>query len=156
MNLSASSPSGASLATTTVGMVAAVKHFLSADKRGRQLSDVWGFFTDDPNAHKHVSAVFRATMTKLEFEEHPDWFEGVKRSKLEVKVCKQGSTPTMRQTSEKEFLMPAMISVDVEAIFMDVAMHYYVTGSAFQRAKESHLARAFRRAHPNAKIPNRR
>ncbi len=55
-----------------------------------------------------------------------------------------------------DFLIPQMSSVDHASFQDDMVMHYYMTGSAFERMQETHLLQAMRKLCPDVRMPTRK
>jgi hypothetical protein len=149
----------------------------STKKRGgRTSSPVWSLFTDHPNpqsercvpcknckksvfhykkceyAKRHLLKCqpFRSLMMSMDANERPDWFT-TKRSRSAV---------SQSATSQRSICDYAVPSIDrkTKAKFQElIALHYYLTGTSFQRIEDPNLAKAIQLLRPDADLlPTRR
>jgi hypothetical protein len=91
-------------------------------------------------------------MMEIDTEYQPDWFN----DDSEEKKFKSGSVTSSSQLSVKSFLIPRLTKSEQTRIHHNLAMHYYMTGSSFQRIEEDHLLNAFKIARPDIKLPTRK
>jgi hypothetical protein len=154
--------------------------------RGRPTSTVWEQFTNDLNPFKLKSAVckhcktlinhhkkgesakvhlnkcraFRRLMNGLGIEDRPIWYEGNKKWGPRSNVGKAfgSSSGSMKdQSSIKNYLLPAVSAKEKAAFQTHIALHYYATGTPFQRVEDGHLARAIAMLRPDGNLlPDRR
>lgn len=158
----------------------------AASKRGRITSSIWSTFTEDDNPQQKKSAICRhckvlvnyhkkseyaqkhlnnckafvKLMMGMDIGDRPDWFVSSKKSKLSIAApaahdASSSSKPHSHQKITQYVLPP--ISARQQAEFEDaIALHYYVTGTSFQRIEECNLAKAIRLLRPDAVLPDRR
>jgi hypothetical protein len=155
-------------------------------KRGRTTSTVWTFFTDHPepqkaksakckhckyliNHHKKSEAAkahlnkcpkFRTLMNGQEDADRPDWYE---RNKKKGAVSKPASAALVksvsssRQSSIKSYSVPKLTAKEKHEFQKQIAMHYFATGTSFQRIEDVHLKEAIKMLRPDeGLLPNRR
>jgi hypothetical protein len=157
-------------------------------KRGRQGNDLWSFYTDDVNPHRHKSTVykhcrmlvnhhkksesvkihlnkcvlFRKLMNGMEEDKSPAWYTANKKPRKPLSTVVSVSTSSVapsssRQHSIKEFAIPVVSKQQKVQFQKHIAMHYYATGSSFQRVEDVHLIVAIKTLRPdNGLLPNRR
>ena len=123
----------------------------------KKISDVWATYTDDfqpwkkksakcrycfqyYNHHKkseqaithlNACAAFRKLMFGLEVEERPEWF-GQKRRR----------SPTKKPNTMDAYTIPSLTATETNLFEKSLAMHFYVTGTPFQRVEDSHFMKA--------------
>ena len=114
-------------------------------------------------AMKHLNAchAFRKAMNGIEIIDRPDWYTlNKKRSKLSVNSS--SSTPSsskassLAQTSMKDHLLPKLDAYTKAKFEQAIAMHYFTTGTSFQRINEENLAIAVKTLRPDAVLPSRK
>ncbi len=144
-------------------------------KVGRPSDRFWDYFTETAEPYKLLSSTckhcgnvvnyhkkleqakthllkcppFIRLMNGSPISTRPDWFNN-KRSK------KCGSNPSSSSSSLKQFFLPKMSETALQSLEEEIAMHYYLTGTSFQRIEEPHLLNAFKICHPDVVLPNRR
>ena len=52
----------------------------------------------------------------------------------------------------KQFCLPRLKQYELKQIEDSLAMHFYITGTSFQRVEEKHLLFAFKVARPNVEL----
>ncbi|KAH6590326.1 hypothetical protein BASA61_005322 [Batrachochytrium salamandrivorans] len=62
----------------------------------------------------------------------------------------------LSQTSMKDFCLPRLKQSELKKIENSLAMHFYITGTSFQRVEEKYLIDAFKVARPDVVLPNRK
>lgn len=154
----------------------------SKKRAGRHTSTLWELFTEDVDPqrqasstcrHCHKSIVyhkkservkdhllkcteFAKSMMEMDEDSRPLWF----KQSLSNKKLKSGhsfsSGRSLSQTSMKEFCLPPLKQSELKKIENSLAMHFYITGTSFQRVEEKHLLDAFKVARPDVELPNRR
>jgi len=170
-------PPDTSLSDSDVGLISQKKV-----KRGRVQSHTWELFTEYTNAHLKKSAIcqhcketvtyhkkselveahlrqcraFKKLMMGTEIAERPQWFDAKK-----VKRCSAPEIGTVtlsakpQQASITQYALPPM-STKLNNQFQEtIALHYYVTGTAFQRIEEKNLTKAIHMLRPDAVLPDR-
>lgn len=132
--------------------------------------ELWSTFTNDDKPHLKKSATckhckilffhhkkseqarmhlvkcqpFRVSMSKLDAGLRPDWLDDTKRANT--------STPLI-----KDFMLPRMTKDATIKFQENIAMHYYMTGTSFQRVEEKHLKAAIKVLRPdNNLLPSRK
>ncbi len=123
--------------------------------------------------HLNRCASFRQVMNGIEDAERPRWYERKKKSKtstsetvsLSASTSKSQSTTSKsalprvagRQSNMKEYTLPKMSPRAVQMFRENMAMHYYATGSAFQRIEDVHLKAAIKCLRPDQNLlPSRK
>jgi hypothetical protein len=99
-------------------------------------------------------------MNGLNIEERPIWYECNKKSISRSHLGKTLALPsasTMDQSSIRNYFLPPVSAKDKTSFQTHIALHYYATGTSFQRVEDGHLARASAMLRPDANlIPDRR
>ena len=54
------------------------------------------------------------------------------------------------------YTVPKVTKKQLETLHEALAMHYYCTGTSFQRVQEHHLLKAFQAVNPSVTLPNRK
>ncbi|CAK9218302.1 unnamed protein product [Sphagnum troendelagicum] len=151
-------------------------------KRGRQGSDLWSLYTNDVNPHQHKSAIckhcrmlmnhhkksesvkvhlnkcapFRKLMNGMEEDKRPAWYTANKKPK-KPRSTSSVAPSSSRQRSIKEFTIPVVSKQQKVQFQKHIAMHYYATGSSFQRVEDVHLIDAIKTLRPDdGLLPNKR
>ena len=151
-------------------------------RAGRQTSNLWELFTEnvDPQRqtistcrhcdksvvyHKKSERVkdhllkctqFAKTMMEMDKDSRPLWFN-VSLSNKKLKSGQSSSTEvSLSQASMKQFCLPSFKQSGLKKIEDSLAMHFFITGTSFQRVEEKHLLDAFKVARPDVELPNRK
>jgi len=151
-------------------------------KRGRQGSDMWSLYTNDVNPHQHKSAIckhcrmlmnhhkksesvkvhlnkcapFRKLMNGMEEDKRPAWYTANKKPRKPMSTSSVAPSSS-RQRSIKEFTIHVVNKQQKVQFQKHIAMHYYATGSSFQRVEDVHLIDAIKTLRPDdGLLPNRR
>jgi preprotein translocase subunit SecD len=147
-------------------------------KRGRSASDISAFFTAaaDPQTRKsakcrHCNQVvnhhkkgesamrhlnkyclpFKKLMSGKDISDRPEWYVGYKKARLSSSSLQQvTSTSDKRQASISTFMFPKVDKATKERFQKHFAMHYYVTGTSFQRIEDPNLREAIKVLRPEA------
>ena len=113
---------------------------------------------------------FRKLMYQTDSSERPDWYESKKRHKTTVEnvplppssssssfLSDPGPTSMVpkKQVLMTDFGIPKLTTSQHERFKKAMAMHYYVTGNAFQRIEEPYLLKACQILRPDVKLPTR-
>ncbi|KAH9275445.1 hypothetical protein BASA83_002219 [Batrachochytrium salamandrivorans] len=150
-------------------------------KHGRPSSDIWVWFTNDTNSHHLKSAtykhcnllinhhkknkcaklhlnkcnMFRKLMNEMENCNHPDWY--VRNKKKCKTVSSSSNTPnSSHQASIKQYALSKLSVKQKQEFHKHMAMHYYATGTSFQRIEDLHLKNAIKSLRPDDNLlPNR-
>ena len=61
-----------------------------------------------------------------------------------------------KQVSLQGWGIPKLTAAEHERIKKNVAIHFYVTGTSFQRVEDPHLLKAFQVCRPDASLPTRK
>lgn len=149
-------------------------------KRGRLQAPIWKLFTDDTDAHlkksvvcKHCKEtvtyhrkselvqahlckcrVFNKLMMSTDIAERPQWFADKKVKRCSVPNAR-AVTVSAKQTAMTQYALPPM-STKLKNQFQEtIALHYYMTGTAFQRIEEKNLTTAIHLLRPDAVLPDR-
>ena len=117
-------------------------------------------------AHMNGCAGFRSVMNGLEHSYRPDWYVANKKGggKNQNYASKIMSSPDgtstgtySRQTSIRAYALPAMSQYEKKQFQTQIAMHYYATGTSFQRVEDVHLRAAIKLLRPDSNVlPNRK
>jgi Protein of unknown function (DUF 659) len=159
--------------------------YVGRKKLGRQSSSLWELFTRDDNPHQHKSVVckhcrivvnyhkqseyaqshlnkcqqFRKLMNGMEQDERPGWSAPNKKAESLAPSAATSSTSLVvsRQGSMKEFAIPPVSKQEKYRFQQNMALHYYNTGTSFQRVADVHLKAAIKALRPDDNLlPNRR
>ncbi|KAH9272026.1 hypothetical protein BASA83_005613 [Batrachochytrium salamandrivorans] len=151
-------------------------------KHGRPSSDIWVWFTNDTNSHhlksttcKHCNLLInhhkKNECTKLHLNKcnmfcklingmknfnRPDWY--VRNKKKCKTVSSSSNTPSSsHQASIKQYALSKLSVKQKQKFHKHMAMHYYATGTSFQRIENLHLKNAIKSLRPDDNfLPNRR
>jgi len=150
-------------------------------KAGRMASNIWSMFSDDANpqlkkaavckhcqvlvtyhkkseyAQKHLNncKAFKKIMMGTDLADRPEWFDSNKKSKLSFPIASTSAKSHCQQKAMTQYTLPPM-TISMQAQFEEtLALHYYVTGTAFQRVEEKNLARALHMLRPDVILPDR-
>ena len=146
-------------------------------KCGRSTSTVWILFTNDDNPQnakrakcKHCNTLvnhhkksesamthlnncskFRTLMNGLEDADRPDWFKRNKRPGATSGVggAKKRQASSSGQSSIKSYALPKMSTSAKQAFQKQIALHYFATGTPFQRIGDVHLKEAIKMLRPD-------
>ena len=90
--------------------------------------------------------------------DRPDWYVSKMKAKKLGLPSAAGSAPSgmTRQSSMKAFMLPKLSPAAQQAFDQHMAMHYYVTGTSFQRVEECNLLKAVKSLRPDAELPSLR
>jgi hypothetical protein len=83
--------------------------------------------------HLNSCSAFRKYMHGMEVEERPEWYTGVRR---------RFSPQKGRQTSLMSYTIPSTTPDEEYKFRRLLSMHFYVTGTSFQRVEDPHLIAA--------------
>lgn len=149
---------------------------LDFNKKGRSYDESWTLFTDEQEPHKKKCAtckhcdtlvnyyckvervknhlckcqVFQTSMMSMKEHKRPKWFNN-------WVATKKGISPVSgSQSSIKSYLVPNLTVPEIKKFKKAIAMHYYLTGTSFQRVEEEHLLKAFRICRPAIALPTRK
>jgi Protein of unknown function (DUF 659) len=146
-------------------------------KRGRKAGDVWTYFTNailpcqlasavcmhclstvfyykkGENVARHLNNCkeFRQLMAGMDEDGRPVWYKPNKHQKLSGPP---GSISI--QTSMASHAVPSLTKEQLKAFQKDMALHYFVSGTSFQRIEEANLAKALARLRPGLILPSRK
>ena len=153
-------------------------------KRGRNKSTIWFLFTEDSNPQLKKSAVckhcktlvnyhkkteyaqkhlnyckpFIKLMMGVDIADRPEWFDSRKSKLNNPTLATAGSSSTQshcRQKAMTQYALPPMTNRTQDMFEEAIALHYYVTGTSFQRVEEKNLARAVHMLRPDVVLPDR-
>ncbi|KAH6571036.1 hypothetical protein BASA60_007375 [Batrachochytrium salamandrivorans] len=154
-------------------------------KRGRVSSMVWELYTNEKDVHMKIACVcqhcghqivhrkkseraishllrcnpFLKEMMLLDPINRPDWFNNAKANKRKTTGARSsaGISQSSSQTgSILQYTLPKLMKRDLTKIEEVLAMHYYLTGTAFSRIEEENLLSAFRICRPDIVLPDRK
>jgi hypothetical protein len=119
--------------------------------------------------HKHVKVVkehlnrckpFKKEMMRMNVDDRPDWFNSVKRSAdnspLPFSSLSTRKKAKMAQSIMSEYLIPQLTEAEQKAVQKKLALHYYCSGTSFQRIEDPQFREALQILRPDVKIPNRK
>jgi hypothetical protein len=155
----------------------------ASQKRGRLQAPIWKMFTDDCEPHlkkstccKHCKGnvtyhkkseyvqshlrqckAFKKLMMSMDIIDRPEWFQVDKKVKLNAPLASADSSfPRGTQSKMVQYTLPAM-SAKLNTEFQEtMALHYYITGTAFQRIEDENLVKAIKMLRPDAVLPDRK
>ncbi|KAH6578244.1 hypothetical protein BASA60_003702 [Batrachochytrium salamandrivorans] len=102
---------------------------------------------------------FLKEMMLLDPINRPDWFNNAKANKRKTTGARSsaGISQSSSQTgSILQYTLPKLMKRDLTKIEEALAMHYYLTGTAFSRIEEENLLSAFRICRPDIVLPDRK
>jgi hypothetical protein len=119
-------------------------------------------------AHLLKCAAFRKCMMGTDIADRPEWFQKDKKLKSVVGSASSGvasgstsagpsnSNSSSRQLAITQYVLPPM-TAKLNSQFQEaMALHYYVSGTAFQRIEDRNLAKAISILRPDAHLPDRK
>jgi hypothetical protein len=112
--------------------------------------------------HLNKCASFRKLMNGMEEDKRPAWYTTNKKPRKPLSTAVLVLTSSMapsssHQRSIKEFAIPVVNKQQKVQFQKHIAMHYYTTGSSFQRVEDVHLIATIKTLRPNdGLLPNRR
>jgi hypothetical protein len=118
--------------------------------------------SESVKVHMNKCAPFRKLMNSMEEDKRPAKYMANKKPKKPLSTTMSVSTSSVapsssRQHSIKEFAIPVVSKQQKAQFQKHIAMHYYATGSSFQRVEDVHLIVAIKTLRPdNGLLPNRR
>ncbi|KAH6578256.1 hypothetical protein BASA50_004697 [Batrachochytrium salamandrivorans] len=157
---------------------------IQTTKRGKPISSIWNLFTDAIDAHqvssgnncicKHCKQSVRHHNKTMSVQTHlkkckpfmllmkdtavadrPEWWSNKKLTSalnsISHKVLARDST----QTSITNYAAPKLTKGQLATLHETIAMHYFCTGTSFQRIEEQHLLKAFQVVNPSVTLPSR-
>ncbi|KAH9274446.1 hypothetical protein BASA83_003077 [Batrachochytrium salamandrivorans] len=154
-------------------------------KQRRVSSMVWELYTNEKDAHMKIACIcqhcghqivhrkkseraishllrcssFLKAMMLLDPINRPDWFNNAKANKRKTAGARSsaGISQSSSQTgSILQYTLPKLMKRDLTKIEEALAMHYYLTGTAFSRIEEENLLSAFRICRPDIVLPDRK
>ena len=94
-------------------------------------------------------------------QEKPEWYKELKSQQKKWSASKSGgasnvSKPAklMKSSNIKIYGVPKLTNGETRKVESCLAMHYYITGTAFHRIEEEHLLEAFQICRNDIKSPN--
>jgi hypothetical protein len=118
--------------------------------------------SESVKVHLNKCASFRKLMNGMEEDKRPAWYITNKKPRKPLSTALSVSTSSVapsssRQRSIKEFAIPVFSKQQKVQFQKHIAMHYYATGSSFQRVEDVHLIAAIKTLRPDdGLLPNRR
>ncbi|KAH9245455.1 hypothetical protein BASA81_017052 [Batrachochytrium salamandrivorans] len=100
---------------------------IQTTKRGKPISSIWNLFTDAIDAHQ-VSSGNNC-------------------------ICKHFPARDSTQTLITNYAAPKLTKEQLAILHETIAMHYFCTGTSFQRIEEQHLLKAFQVVNPSVTLP---
>ena len=154
-------------------------------KVGKPVNAIWSLAFNDPEVHskqkpnnavcKHCKQsyrhhyktsvvethlrrcnTFKRLMLNKPVNERPDWWSKSKTCKTPKPVAISTSCSTSSQSSVRLFAVPKFTSAEQKKFNVEMAMHFYATGTSFVRVEDPHLLRAIQLARPDARLPTRK
>ncbi len=121
--------------------------------------------------HLRSCQPFKKMMNGKDIEDRPAWYPSRKRSSASGSAASSSvpiqsvassnqaqslKKPKMKQTNISSFVLPRT-STQVKSKFQELmAMHYFVTGTSFQRIEEENLSKAIALIRPDVVLPDRK
>lgn len=105
---------------------------------------------------------FIRVMNRLDPEARPEWFntrcKGAKSKKTRntLGFSTDGSISSTPSDSIAGKFIPKMTASEQAKFDLNFGMHYFITGTAFQRSEEPNLRKAIQTLRPDAKVPGRK
>ncbi|KAH8951921.1 hypothetical protein BDL97_09G056800 [Sphagnum fallax] len=112
--------------------------------------------------HLNKCAPFRKLMNGMEEDKRPTWYTANKKPRKPLSMAVSVLTSSMApnsscQRSIKEFVVHVVSKQQKVQFQKHITMHYYATGSSFQRVEDVHLITAIKTLRPDdGLLPNRR
>jgi Protein of unknown function (DUF 659) len=110
--------------------------------------------------HLNKCAPFRKFMNGTEDADRPDWYirNGKSRTSQQQRTVPSNSksSGSSRQSSMKEFTLPAVSAYEKIQFQQHIAKHFYATGTPFQRVEDVHLVQAVQALRPDCDLLPRR
>ncbi|KAJ1340196.1 hypothetical protein BSLG_005189 [Batrachochytrium salamandrivorans] len=151
-------------------------------KHGRPSSDIWTWFTNDTNSHHLKSAtckhcnllinhhkknecarlhlnkfnMFCKLINGMKDYDRPDWYVWNKK-KCKTVLSSSNTPNSSHQASIKQYALSKLSVKQKPEFHKHTAMHYYATGTSFQRIEDLHLKNAIKLLRPNDNLlPNKK
>ena len=157
---------------------------VNISRRGAPVHSVWGYAFTDSNVHSHsmpnhavckhckqsvrhhhkTLAVknhlkkcrpFKKIMLDTAIVDRPDWWNETKGESASSSKASTSSKTTF-QPSARSFAVPLFKPSEQKKFNQEIAMHFYNTGTSFQRVEDPFLLQAIQIARPSAKLPTRK
>ncbi len=118
--------------------------------------------SESVKVHLNKCAPFRELMNGMEEDKYLTWYTANKKPKKPLSTAVSMLTSSVapsfsRQRSNKEFAIPVVSKHQKVQFHKHIAMHYYATGSSFQRFEDIHLIAVIKTLHlDDGLLPNRR
>ena len=157
---------------------------VNISRRGAPVHSVWGYAFTDSNVHSHsmpnhavckhckqsvrhhhkTLAVknhlkkcrpFKKIMLYTAIVDRPDWWNETKGESASSSKAST-SSKTTSQPSARSFAVPLFKPSEQKKFNHEIAMHFYNTGTSFQRVEDPFLLQAIQIARPGAKLPTRK
>ncbi|KAI9918507.1 hypothetical protein PsorP6_011641 [Peronosclerospora sorghi] len=136
-------------------------------RKVRELSSLWEVFTEGPDPQRRVSRKYRhclkaityhkkskrvkshlvkcppfkQSMKEIDEESRPYWLKERMPKKKLNSGASSWSEVSYSQSSIKAFTLPRLKGSEQKMIENNLTMHYYITGSSFQKIEEQHFMR---------------
>ena len=155
-------------------------------KVGKPVRPIWSLAFNDPEAystqkpnsaackhckqsyrHHHKASVVETHLRKCKpfvklmldkpVSERPNWWSKTKPTKNPNKAASIGTSSSVRsQSSVRMFALPHFTATEQKKFNLEMAMHFYCTGTSFVQIEDPHLYRAIQLARPGARLPTRK
>ncbi len=102
---------------------------------------------------------FKKVMLNTNVNDRPEWWNDKAQKETSFTKSKFSSTSsssTSSQPSARSFAVPLFSISEQKRFNYEIAMHFYCTGTSFQRIEDPFLLRAIQVARPGAKLPSRK
>ena len=129
------------------GKIATCKHCKQNVTHHNKISSI--------ETHLKKCKTFVKLMNQMQVCDRPEWYQ-TKRSKSSITQSSASSSHASQQCNIKTYAVPDLTKGQQAKLEECMAMHYYLTGSSFQRIEEPHLLEAFQICHPNVRMPSRK
>ncbi|KAH9245351.1 hypothetical protein BASA81_017180 [Batrachochytrium salamandrivorans] len=156
---------------------------IQTTKRGKPISSIWNLFTDAIDAHqvssgnncicKHCKQSVRHHNKTMSVQTHlkkckpfmllmkdtavadrPEWWSNKKLTSALNSISHKVPARDSTQTSITNYAAPKLTKGQLATLHETIAMHYFCTGTSFQRIEEQHLLKAFQVVNPSVTLPN--
>ncbi|KAH6600482.1 hypothetical protein BASA50_002268 [Batrachochytrium salamandrivorans] len=157
---------------------------IQTTKRGKPISSIWNLFTDAIDAHqvssgnncicKHCKQSVRHHNKTISVQTHlkkckpfmllmkdtavadrPEWWSNKKLTSALNSISHKVPARDSTQTLITNYAAPKLTKEQLAILHETIAMHYFCTGTSFQRIEEQHLLKAFQVVNPSVTLPSR-
>ncbi len=113
--------------------------------------------SESVKVHLNNCAAFRKVMNNMEDDERPEWYRRNKKGATRpVPLAKNARSvsgvSSSLQSSIKQYALSVVSKTQKAKFQKHMALHYYTTGTSFQRVEDLHLKNAICALHPNESL----